>query len=157
MILGVGLLCHLPIHPYDGFKEQYQKTGRQTGHGTASKSPLVFSRTDHHPDVGFACQPRACDTDPISTPQSISNSRIYTGRQECRWIRGKYVHSVELGTNGSNRGAKHRPPRATIVVSPPKIDEPDVTFRDKLLCYNRSYPQVHSPTLSLSITVVIES
>ena len=89
--------------------------------------------------------------------QSISNSRIYTGRQECRWIRGKYVHSVELGTNGSNRGAKHRPPRATIVVSPPKIDEPDVTFRDKLLCYNRSYPQVHSPTLSLSITVVIES
>ena len=68
MIFRDGLLCHLPIHPYDGFKEQYQKTGRQTGHGTASKSPLVFSRTDHHPDVGFACQPRACDTDPISTP-----------------------------------------------------------------------------------------
>ena len=43
MIFRDGLLCHLPIHPYDGFKEQYQKTGRQTGHGTASKSPLVFS------------------------------------------------------------------------------------------------------------------
>ena len=88
--------------------------------------------------------------------QTISNLSIHTGRQESQWILGKYLRSVKLSTNGSNQGAKNRPPRATIVVAPPKIDEPDVIFRDKLLCYNRSYPQVHSPTLSLSITVVIE-
>ena len=74
--------------------------------------------------------------------QPISNLSMHTGRRESQWLPGKYLHSVNIGTNGSNGGVRIRPPRATMMVSPPIIDESDVISRDTLLCHPPIYPEV---------------
>ena len=74
--------------------------------------------------------------------QAISNLSMHAGRRESQWLPGKYLHSVNIGTNGSNGGVRIRPPRATMMVSPPIIDESDVIFRDILLFHPPIYPEV---------------